>query len=79
MNSMMMMALVVTFPVACMLALLGLDWLEDSLMRSISADAEPVAKETASAVVEMPVRRAEPAVQPAIAAQHRLQPSQAAS
>ena len=74
MNSVMTLALVVLFPVACLLTLLGLSWLEDSLERSFEADVEPATR----SVVKMSVRRTEPATEPSAPA-HRLQPSRAAS
>jgi len=83
MNSVMTLALVVIFPVACLLALMGLSWLEDSLMRGIEADAEAAKQAAKQAVFEMPVRRPEPSAEPvpvSIAVpQQRLQPSRAAS
>lgn len=73
MNSVLILALVVLFPVACLLALLALDWLEDSLVRGIEADARASQK----SVVEMPVRRTGPAVEAAPG--QRLRPTRAAS
>jgi hypothetical protein len=79
MNSVMTLALVVLFPVACLLTLLGLSWLEDSLDRSIEGDAKPaLGPVAASPVVEMAVRRTEPVAE-APATRARLQPSRAAS
>jgi hypothetical protein len=77
MNSMMTLALVVLFPVACLLALLGLSWLEDSLERSIAGGEKPATNADSRPVVEMPVRRTEPAGE--LSARRRLQPSRAAS
>jgi len=83
MNSVMTLVLVVLFPVACLLALMGLSWLEDSLVRGIEADAKRAQQAAKQAVVEMPARRTGPATGPAVtpvpARRNRLQPSRAAS
>ncbi|HET7357742.1 MAG TPA: hypothetical protein VFJ09_13815 [Nocardioidaceae bacterium] len=76
MNSVTMMALVVLFPVACLLGLLGLGWLEENLERGLKADAKRVRRAAQRPpIVEMPMRRAEPAAE----TPRRLQPSRAAS
>jgi hypothetical protein len=79
MNSVTILALVVLFPPACLLALLALSWLEDSLERGIEADANRAAAVPAtSPVVEMAVRRTAPATD-APAPLRRPQPARAAS
>ena len=76
MNSVTMMALAVLFPLACLLGVLGLGWLEDSLERGIKADVTRARRGAQRRpVVEMPVRRAEPVAE----TPRRLQPSRAAS
>lgn len=72
MNPVTTLALVVLFPVACLLALLGLGWLEDSLERTVEADVKRSGKHTAP-VVEIPVQRTEPALE------RSLRPTRAAS
>lgn len=87
MNSVTMMTLAVLFPVACLLGLLGLGWLEDTLERGMKTDATRARRAARRRpVVEMPVRRAEPVVgmpvrraEPVAETPRRLQPSRAAS
>ena len=87
MNSVMMMTLVVLFPLACLLAVLGLGWLEDTLERGFEAGTRRARRAAhRPPVVQMPVRRTEPVVEmpvrraePVTETPRRLQPSRAAS